>query len=273
MNPLLKVAVDAARAGAKVLLQSMDRIDRLDIKEKSPLDYVSSADHQAEAAIIETLQKFYPDYSILAEESGLIEGDAPNYCWVVDPLDGTTNFLKSIPHFAVSIALLKNDQPLHGVVYDPVRDELFTASKGMGAFCNSTRLRVQRKQRTVKGAYMALGGPSPNHRDTWFKQVDAMHALLQRISGFRRLGAASLDMCYVAAGRVDGYWGNHLKPWDFRAAELIVKEAGGFVTDHQGQANHVHDGNILAAEPKLLHQLVTLLEQANSTSTERSSSD
>lgn len=269
MNPLLKVAVEAARAGAKVLLQSMDRIDRLDIKEKAPLDYVSSADHQAEYAIMEVLKKYYPEYSILAEESGMVEGEKPEFCWVIDPLDGTTNFLKSIPHFAVSIALLRHDQPIHGVVYDPVRDELFTASKGMGAFCNSNRLRVQKTQTNIHGAYVAMGGPSPNHKTTWFKQVDMMHAMLQKISGFRRLGAASLDMCYVAAGRVDAYWGNHLKPWDFRAAELIVREAGGFVTDHQGQSNFTETGHILAAEPKVLHALVTLL---NTSTTQKSKS-
>lgn len=258
MNPLLKVAIDAARAGSKVLLQSMDRIDRIEITEKGPLDFVSAVDHQAEFAIIELLKKYYPDYSVCAEESGFEEGNDAEYCWLIDPLDGTSNYLKGIPHFAISIALLKNDQPIHGVVYDPVRDELFTASKGHGAFCNNNRLRVQNIKKSVKGSYLALGGPSQRNQKTWFNQLEMMNLMVQRVAGFRRMGAASLDLCYVAAGRVDGYWGTTLKPWDFRAAELIIKEAGGFVTDFQGEATFVDSGDIIAASPKLLHDLISL---------------
>ena len=258
MNPYLNVATLAIRQGAKPLLQAMDRIDRLHISEKSPYDFVSEADHNSESAIVEVLQKYYPDISILSEESGLIPGDDPDYRWVLDPLDGTSNYLRQLPHFAISLALQKHQKTVIALVYDPVRDELFTASKGEGAFCNNNRIRLKPCSK-LASAYIGLGGPkyhSPEH-------IEAYHAMAVAIMdaslSTRRLGSAALDLCYLAAGRIDGYWGVLLNEWDVAAASLIIKEAGALATNLAGKPYQT-EANIISASPKILHELVALCQ-------------
>jgi myo-inositol-1(or 4)-monophosphatase len=256
MNPYLNIAIKAVRQGARQLLQSMDRIDRLTITEKAKHDFVSTADKLSEFAIVEVLQKYYPDISIMSEETGMIDGSDPEYCWVLDPLDGTSNYLRQIPHFSISLALLKHGKTLMAVVYDPVRDELFTAIKGSGAYFNSQRVRVSERQ--LSSSYIGLGGPkyhTPVHTDTHHAMAVA---LMANSLSTRRLGSSALDLCYLASGRIDGYWGVFLQEWDIAAASLIVREAGGLITNLSGKPYQKDDDGIIAASPKIIHEIIEL---------------
>lgn len=258
MNPYLNIATQAVRQGAKLLLQSMDRIDRLTITQKSPHDFVSNADTMSEEAIIEVLQKYYPEISILSEESGEITGKDPEYRWVLDPLDGTSNYLRQIPHFSISLALQKNQKTMIALVYDPVRDELFTATKGGGAYCNNNRIRIQSNNK-LADAYIGLGGPkylNAGHKAAYHSMVTE---LMQNSASTRRLGSAALDLSYLAAGRIDAYWGVNLNTWDLAAATLIAKEAGALLTDVAGNSFN-DDSSLIAASPKLLHEIIALCQ-------------
>ena len=235
----------------------MDRIDRLTITEKGPHNFVSTADTLSEQAIIEVLQQYYPKVKILTEESGVIEGSDPDYHWVLDPLDGTSNYLRQIPHFAISLALIKHGKPLIAVVYDPVRDEMFTALRGNGAYFNSQRIRVDNTV-SIERSYIGLGGPkyhSPDHRPAYHKMATS---IMDKSLSTRRLGSAALDLCYVAAGRLDGYWGVSLQEWDIAAANLIIKEAGGLITNFSGAPYRDGEIGMLAASSKILHELVAI---------------
>ena len=258
MNTYLNIAIQAARAGAKVLLQSMDRIDRLTITEKSAFDFVSNADLMSEAAIIEILQKYYPDIPILSEEAGEISAKDKNYKWILDPLDGTSNYLRQIPHFAISLALQQDGKTVISLVYDPVKDEMFTACKGHGAFCNNNRIRIKECQK-IEHAYVGLGGPKYHSKDYQDSFHEIATRLMQRSASTRRLGSAALDLCYLAAGRLDAYWGVNLSTWDTAAAVLIAKEAGALVTDFYGKASASYS-EIIAASPKVLHGMVELCQ-------------
>ena len=261
MNPYLNIATQSVRLGAKQLLQSMDRIDRLEITEKSTHDFVSTADLLSERVIIENLQKYYPDIPILSEEHGLIKAKDTEYMWILDPLDGTTNFLKGIPHFAISLALTQNDKTVLSVVYDPVKDELFSASKGQGAYCNNNRIRVKNNIK-LQHAYIGLGGPKYHMQEHQQAHHNMTVDLMLHSLSTRRLGSASLDICYLAAGRFDAYWGVLLNKWDIAAAELIAREAGAIVADFSGNASNIPQ-EILIAPPKLLHELLTIIEKHN----------
>ncbi len=242
MNPMLNTAVKAARRAGSVILRSMDRLDTLSIQSKGKNDFVSEVDRKAEAEIINILRYAYPDHSILAEENGSIEGN--EYRWIIDPLDGTTNYLYGFPVFAVSIALAFGDDLLHAVIYDPLRDELFTASKGSGAMLNNRRLRTT-SRKGLTGALLGTGFPfkDQKHLEVY---LETFKALFPDSAGIRRAGSAAIDLAYVAAGRLDGFWEIGLKPWDMAAGALLISEAGGVCTDFSGGGDFLQSGNIIA---------------------------
>jgi len=245
---MLNIAVRAARNAGDIIVRHMNRIDQLTIANKERNDFVSEVDRQAEAEIIAVLRKAYPGHSVLAEESGSHEGN-DEFQWIIDPLDGTTNFLHGFPQFAVSIALKHKGRLDQAVVYDPLRQELFTASRGAGAFLDNRRIRVT-KQNTLTGALLGTGFPfkDQRHLDAY---LNMFRALIVDTAGIRRPGSAALDLAYVAAGRLDGFWEIGLNPWDMAAGVLLVHEAGGLVGDFSGGHDYMKTGNIVAATPKL----------------------
>ncbi len=257
MHPMLNIAVRAARRAGTLILRSLEHPDEVQSELKGRRDYVSNVDRNAEAAIIETLRKAYPEHRIVAEESG--ESGRSDYAWIVDPLDGTTNFLHGYPQFAISIALAVRGQVEHGLIYDPLRDELFTASRGGGAQLNNRRLRVSRC-RGLDHALLATGFPV---RDTRLIEpaVRSLAVFLQRVDGVRRAGAASLDLAYVAAGRLDGFWEFGLKPWDIAAGALLVLEAGGLIGTPVAGADPWTHGDIVAATPKVYEPIMQVLRE------------
>jgi len=252
---MLNIAVRAARAAGNVMLRYVDRIDTLAIESKSRNDFVSEVDRQAEQEIIGTLRKAYPNHAILAEESGAQAGD--EFQWVIDPLDGTTNYLHGFPQFAVSIALLHKGKLDQAVIFDPMRQELFTASRGMGATLNDRRIRVS-SRRSLAGALIGTGFPfrQQEHLEAY---LGMFKALSPKVADMRRPGSAALDLAYVAAGRLDGFWEIGLSPWDMAAGALLIREAGGMVTDFGGGSDYLTTGNIVAGGPKvhvaLLHEI------------------
>lgn len=256
MHPMLTQAVKAARRAGSVINRASNNLETLTIQSKGQNDFVSEVDRAAEQAIVETLLEAYPKHAILAEEGGA-RGDS-EYVWIIDPLDGTTNFLHGVPHYCVSIALQHKGVVTHAVVYDPVRNDLFTATRGAGAFLNDRRIRVSRRL-ALKDALVATGFP---YND--FGHVDAylgtLRDLMQKCAGVRRFGAAALDLAYVACGQYDAFWEFHLKPWDIAAGGLLVLEAGGLITDHHGEEDFLATGNVLAATPKVFHQTLQVLE-------------
>lgn len=247
MHPMLNIAERAARTAANIIVRSLDRIDSLHIDEKERNDFASEVDHRAEQEIIRVIRAAYPDHTIIAEESGVHSGN--DFTWIIDPLDGTTNFLHSFPHFAVSIALTRKGKIEQAVVYDPMRQEVFTASRGAGAMLNNRRLRVS-GQSSLKGALLGTGFPfgAQKHLELY---LDMFRCLSKDAAGIRRPGAAALDLAYVAAGRFDGFWEFGLKQWDIAAGVLLIQEAGGIVTDFAGASNYLSSGSIIAANPKL----------------------
>ena len=252
MHPMLNIAVRAARAAGDIILRNVDRVDRLNVDSKRRNDFVSDVDRMAEREIIQVLHRSFPDHAILAEETGA-HGD--HECtWIIDPLDGTTNFLHGFPQFAVSIALRKGRHLDQAVVYDPLRQDLFTASRGAGAELNSRRLRVSRA-RNLDRALLGTGIPYREDQDPEFF-LACLRAFMTRTAGVRRAGAASLDLAYVAAGRLDGFWEQGLQPWDMAAGTLLIREAGGLVGDFRGDDRHLESGDVLAANPKLFHQML-----------------
>lgn len=256
MHPMLNVAIRAAERAGTLIARRLQQRDHLTIETKSPNDFVSEVDRQAEEDIIQTILKFYPNHTILGEESGY-RGNHQDYEWVIDPLDGTTNFLHGLPQFSVSIAVLYRGKLAHAVIYDPMRQELFSASRGGGAQLNNRRIRVT-PQRTLDNALLATGFPFRDfsYLDTY---MDTFKAFVTQTAGVRRAGSAALDLAWVAAGRVDGFWEFNLSPWDIAAGALIVQEAGGVACDFAGGENFLNSGNIVAANPKLLAQMMKTL--------------
>jgi myo-inositol-1(or 4)-monophosphatase len=255
MNPTTNIAVRAARQAGSVIMRSFSRLDSLSVSEKQVNDYVSEVDHNAEQAIIDTIRRAYPGHAILAEESGAQGKD--DFQWVIDPLDGTTNYLHGFPQFAVSIALMHRGKPESAVVYDPVRDEMFTADRGAGALLNDRRLRVT-DQKGLKGALLGTGIPFRDQRymDAY---LGMLKDLTQQTAGIRRPGSAALDFSYVAAGRLDGFWELGLSVWDFAAGALLVREAGGVVSDIAGGSRHFETGNVITANVRLHRELVDVI--------------
>jgi myo-inositol-1(or 4)-monophosphatase len=256
-RPHVTIASRAARSAGNVILRYMNRIDGLNIVEKQQLDFVSEVDKLAEAEIIKELRRAYPDHAILAEESGAT-GKGPLQ-WVIDPLDGTHNYLRGIPHFSVSIALLEKGVPIHAVVFDPLRDELYTASKGDGAYVNDRRMRVSKRE-NLGGAMVATGFPF-RQREHLGAQIDMTRAILGQAEDIRRSGSAALDLAYVAAGRYDGYFEIGLKPWDMAAGVLLVHEAGGRYCDFAGRDGIPASGNIIAGNLNVAKAMVDAIGQ------------
>lgn len=231
-KPAVNVMVKAARAGGNILLRHMHRLDALNVVEKQRHDYASEVDGLAEAEIVKELKRANPAYAILGEEGGAQGRN--RFTWVIDPLDGTSNYLHGIPHWCVSIALVENGEPVHGVVFDPLRNELFTATRGSGAVLNDKRIRVS-ERRDLAGAMLVTGFP-PRERSRLAPHLDCVRTLLQDAEDVRRTGSAALDLAYVAAGRADGYFEAGVQPWDIAAGVLLVREAGGRVCDYRGRA-------------------------------------
>ena len=259
-SALLNVMTAAAQKAARGLIRDLGELEHLQVSRKGPADFVSKADMKAESVLRRELMKARPAYGLLMEESGAVVGTDTSNRWVIDPLDGTTNFLHGIPHFCISIALERDGDPFAGVIYSPVHDEMFVAEKGSGAYLNGRRLRVSARRR-VDEAIFATGIPFkglPDH-DLFVRQLQAVMAIS---AGVRRFGSAALDLAYVAAGRYDGYWENGLNPWDVAAGIVLVREAGGFVSDLSGGNRMLTGDGILAANSELYGLLVPLLREA-----------
>ena len=257
MHPTLNIAVKAALRAGKIINRASLDIGQITVGVKQQSDFVTEVDKAAEATIIETLRETYPKHAILAEESGRSGQEDSEYQWIIDPLDGTTNFIHGFPQYAVSIAMAHKGVLTHAVVYDPGRNELFTASKGAGAFVNDKRIRVSKRVR-LDEALIGTGFPY-----RMFDHVDAYMAIFKemtrRTAGLRRPGAASLDLAYVASGRLDGFWEMGLSPWDMAAGALLISEAGGLVGDLSGEAGYLTTGNIVCGTPKVFAQLLQVI--------------
>ena len=249
-SALLNVMTRAVDKAARALKRDFGEVEQLQVSTKGPSDFVSNADLKAERILREELAKARPGYAFLAEESGATAGSDSEHRWIIDPLDGTTNFLHGLPHFAISVALERAGELVAGVVYDPIKDEMFLAEKGGGAFLNDRRLRVSARK-NLGESLLATGIPFRGHGGTedFKRQLDFA---MNETAGVRRLGAAALDLAYVAAGRYEGFWEEGLSPWDVAAGILLVREAGGYVSDLKGGQTMLHGGTILASNG-LLH--------------------
>ena len=250
MEPMINIALRAARKAGEQIVRASDDLDQVEFKAKSLNDFVSEVDVSAEREISYHLRKAFPDHAIVGEEGGLDGEEDAEYRWVIDPLDGTTNFMRGIPHYAVSLACLHRGKLEHAVVVDPVRREEFTASRGRGAQLNGRRIRVS-KLTSLDGALLGTGIPFKNHCDDKLEPYSKTVELLAgQCAGIRRAGAASLDLAYVAAGRLDAFWEIGLSEWDIAAGALLVREAGGLVADIDGSDNFMASGNIVCGNPK-----------------------
>ncbi|WP_137718438.1 inositol monophosphatase family protein [Methylobacillus flagellatus] len=256
MHPILTNAVKAARRAGTIINRASQDIGALQIRSKTYNDFVTEVDHAAEAAIIETLKDAYPDHGFIGEESGDTNVDADNV-WIIDPLDGTTNFLHGLPQYCISIALQQQGQLTQAVVYDPNRNDLFTATKGRGAFLNDRRIRVSNRAK-LQDSLIGTGLPFRDftHLEAYLGMFKDM---IKKTAGLRRPGAAALDLAYVAAGWYDGFWEIGLSKWDVAAGGLLIQEAGGMVGDFEGNEGWLETGNIVAANPKVFAQMIQLL--------------
>jgi myo-inositol-1(or 4)-monophosphatase len=259
-KPAVNVMIKAARAGGNILLRHMHRLDALNVVEKDRQDYASEVDGLAEAEIVKELRRANPDFAVLGEEGGAQKGNRgpSRYTYVIDPLDGTSNYLRGIPHWCVSIALCEGPEPIHAVVFDPLRNELFTASRGSGSQLNERRIRVA-ERRDLEGALLTTGFP-PRERKRLGAQLKCVEQLLVQAEDIRRTGSAALDLAYVAAGRTDAYFEAGVYPWDIAAGVLLVRESGGRICDFRGSATgplHIDTGgrHLIAANVKLIEPL------------------
>ena len=259
MQPMLNTAIKAARRGAAIINRASFELDRLTVTRKGHNDFVTEVDRAAEEAIIEVLHNAYPGHAILAEESGGSDNlhDENENVWIIDPLDGTTNFIHGFPQYCVSIALQQRGQITQAVVYDPTRNDLFTASKGRGAFLNDKRIRVTKAEK-IADALIGTGFPY-NDMSGLDEYVQMFRIMTQASAGLRRPGAAALDLAYVACGRLDGFFEKGLKPWDVAAGSLLITEAGGIVGTFAGESDYLYKGDVLAGTPKVFAQMVQLL--------------
>lgn len=253
MEPLLNIAVNAARQAGEIIIRQMEQVDRLKITPKNGQEFFSEVDIKAEQAIINAIHKAYPEHGILAEESGSQEGDGESI-WIIDPLDGTSNYLHGFPFFSVSIALKIKGRIEHGVIYDPLRHECFAASRGRGARLNDRRIRVS-KQTLLSASLLGTGF---SFRDDALSQryLPTFNTLFSKCAGMRRTGSAALDLAYVASGRLDGFWEFGLRPWDIAAGSLLIREAGGLISDAQGADDFLKSGDVVAGTPKVFKSLL-----------------
>ena len=259
-SPVINVMANAALKAARGLNRDFGEVEQLQVSIKGPGEFVSTADLKAERTLKNELTRARPGYGLLFEEGGETTGSDPHHRWIVDPLDGTTNFLHGIPHFAISIGLERDGEIIAGVVYEPTRDEMFWAEKGAGAYLNDRRLRVSAR-RQLGEALIGTGIPFFGRGDHP-RYIATLAAVMGATSGVRRLGAAALDLAYVAAGRYDGFWETGLLPWDLAAGLLLVREAGGFVSDLAGGQTMMQSGDVLAANDRLHLPLAALIRQA-----------
>jgi myo-inositol-1(or 4)-monophosphatase len=257
LHPMLNTAVKAARRAGAIINRAARDIGAITVTTKRHNDFVTEIDQAAEEAVIDVLRKAYPDHAILAEESGAT--GSSEYEWIIDPIDGTTNFIHSFPQYAVSIGLRHKGQITQAVIYDPTRNELFTATRGRGAYLNEQRIRVS-KRAHLKEALVGTGFP--------FREVEHIDEYLRifrratmETEGVRRAGAAALDLAYVAAGRLDGFWERGLAPWDMAAGSLLVLEAGGLISDYDGEANYMQNGDVVCGSPKVFAQLLQMVQK------------
>ncbi len=265
MHAMLNIAVRAARAAGSIIARGFENRDDLNIETKGLNDFVTKIDKEAEAAIISKIQESYPDHSFIGEEGSSIKNN-PDYTWIIDPLDGTTNFIKGIPHFAVSIALLHKGKLDQAVVFDPIRGELFAGSKGAGAQLNGYRMRAT-KSKDISNAIVATAFPFRD-KGRLEESLQQFNRIFSQVGDVRRSGSAALDLAYVAAGRYDGYWEKGLKSWDMAAGELLVKEAGGLITDYDGNNDPLYAelkqagsaNGIVAGNPRLVQHIVKQLK-------------
>ena len=262
MQPMLNIALRAARSAGELIFRSIERLDVISVNEKDAKDYVTEVDRAAELSIVQALRKAYPNHGILGEEGGLLEGkgEGADYLWIIDPLDGTTNFIRGVPHFAVSIACKYKGRLEHAVVLDPVRQEEFTASRGRGAALNGRRLRVS-PRKSLEGALLGTGFPfRDNQLDNLDSYLGMFRSLVGQTTGIRRAGSASLDLAYVAAGRFDAFWEFGLSEWDMAAGALLVQEAGGLVSDFTGGHDFLEKGHVVAGNTKCFKAVLTAIQ-------------
>lgn len=259
-SAILNVMMGAARKAGRGMVRDFGEVEKLQVSMKGTADFVTSADIQAEKVLRQELQKARPGFGFLMEEGGEIVGSDASHRWIIDPIDGTTNFIHSIPHFAISIGLERDGEIIAGVVYEPISDSLFHAEKGAGAYLNEWRLRVSAR-RKLEESVICTGIPHQGRpgREHYIKELVAV---MDSTAGVRRFGAASLDLAYVAAGRCDGYWEHGLKPWDMAAGIVLVREAGGYVSDLDGKNDMMGCGDIVAGNDQLHMKLVSLLKKA-----------
>ncbi len=256
----INVMVKACRKAAKNIIRDFGEIEKLQVSLKGPGDFVTASDKKAEKVLIEELQKARPNYSILSEESGKIENDE-EFKWIIDPIDGTMNFLHGIPHFAISVGLEHKREIICGIVFDPIKDEIFLAEKGNGSYLNNQRLRVSYRKK-LKECLIVTGGPSFRLKDADKKlSLNEYYKFSSKVMApIRKMGCASLDMAYVAAGRYDGFWQRNLNYWDIAAGIVLVKEAGGFVTDFEGNNGYIEKKTILVTNSKISEEMIEVLK-------------
>ena len=255
---MANIALRAARRAADFIAQSFDHPESREISVKARNDFVSDVDRHAEAMIIDAIKQAHPDHAILAEESGSTETDS-EYTWIIDPLDGTLNFIQGIPHFAVSIAVAKGNHLEHGIIVDPIRNEEYVASRGYGAQLNGKRIRVSKRTK-LEDCVLGTGIPPGSVEQRLDAYMAGLHEFTARIRAVRRAGSAALDLAYVAAGRTDGFWEMGLSKWDIAAGIVLVREAGGFISDLSGGESYLDTGDIIATNPKLLKSMVQVLK-------------
>lgn len=258
-EPIVNIAVSAARAAGNIIIRAQDRLDTVKVSQKQPNDYVTDIDQQVEQEIIKIIRKAHPNHSILGEESGESTGSNDEYTWIIDPIDGTRNFIHGFPQFAVSIGIKRKGKIEHGVIYDPIRQELFSASKGKGARLNEHRIRVSKCSK-LEETLLGTGFSCSRSEEEIQAYTHALQSLMPMCGDIRRAGSATLDLAYVAAGRLDGFWELGLKIWDLAAGTLLIKEAGGLVCDIDGSDNFLQSGNVVAGNPKILKLLFKIVQ-------------
>jgi myo-inositol-1(or 4)-monophosphatase len=259
MHPLMNIAVKAARSASKIILRVVDRLDTVKVTEKNTNDFVTEIDQSVEQEIINIIHEAYPDHAILGEEGG--KSGKSDYTWIVDPIDGTTNFFHGHPHFCISIGVKFKDTLEHGLIYDPLRQELFTATRGTGAYLNDRRIRVaQRKQ--FAGSIIASGFGNKSIKDIG-EYLKILAAILPQAGGTRRSGSAALDFAYVACGRIDGFWEMNLAPWDIAAGTVLIKEAGGIVDDFTANGKYMETGNVIAGNQNIFNLILQVVKTKN----------
>ncbi len=259
-SALLNVMIAAARKAARALKRDFGEVEKLQVSLKGPANFVSAADRRAEETLFQELSKARPGYGFLGEEEGHREGADKTHTWVVDPLDGTTNFLHGIPQFAISIGLERDGAVVAGLIYNPATDEMFVAEKGKGAFLNDQRIRVAARKRMLDSV-VACGLPHHGRGNIALAHKETV-AVQEQAAGLRRFGAAALDLAWVAAGRLDGYWERDLKPWDIAAGLILVREAGGYVSDCDGGDDPLKAGSVTAGNETIHKELLKLIKQA-----------